>query len=69
MMGLGHSDWSFVADTLGTGVEGVDGDEPLKLSDVKGLISSWRVRRRKATGRQRCPSKRATNAKQYLRKL
>lgn len=56
-MGLGHRDWSFVANILGTGVGGVDGDEPLKLSDVKGLISSWRVRRRKATGRQRFQSK------------
>lgn len=48
-MGLGHRDWSFVANILGTGWE-VDGDEPLKLSDVKGLISSWRVRRRRQQG-------------------
>lgn len=40
-----------------------------RLSDVKGLIPSRGVRRRKATGRQRFQSKGATNSKQYLRKL
>lgn len=56
-MGLGHSDWSFEANIHGIGVGGVDGEELLKLSNVKGLISSWRVRRRKATGRQIFQSK------------
>ena len=50
-MGLEHSDWSFEANIHGTGVGGADGEELLKLSDVKGIISSWTVRRRKATGR------------------